>query len=127
MKKAFAAVAFSSILLSGCVISIDDDMEYDGYESYSSWEERQKENREQISRLKVGSSIASVKGKMGTPDFDELVVKDGKEHRLLYYRTQRAKGDGVTTKDECTPILFVNGELAGFGDSALQVIGLKSV
>lgn len=123
MKKMLVAVAVSSILLSGCVISIDDGMEYDGYGSHS-WQEQQKENREQISRLKIGSSIASVRGKMGTPDFDELVVKDGKEHRLLYYRTQRARGDGITTKDECTPILFVNGELAGFGDSALKVMGI---
>ena len=57
---------------------------------------------------------------MGIPEFDELLVKNGKEHRILFYRTQRMKGDGSTTKDECTPLIFVNGELSGFGQTALD-------
>lgn len=121
MKTGLLAIALSGILLSGCVISIDDDYENDN-DSHSSWSKIEKENRETISELNAGTVIGTVRRKMGTPDFDELIVKDGKEYRVLFYRTQRMKGDGNTTKEECTPILFVNGELIGFGETALDAI-----
>lgn len=120
MKKGLLAIALSGVLLSGCVISIDDD--YDNGSNHVSWSKIEKENRKMISELSVGTSIASVRRSMGTPDFDELIVKNDKEHRVLFYRTQRTEGDGITTKDECTPILFVNGELIGFGQTALDAI-----
>ena len=121
MKKGLLAIALSGVLLSGCVISIDDDYEYDN-DNKSSWSQIEKDNREMISDLEAGTAISTVRRKMGTPDFDELIVKNGKEHRVLFYRTQRMKGDGNTTKEECTPILFVNGELIGFGETALNAI-----
>lgn len=124
MKKGLAiiaAIAVSSVLLSGCVISIDGDSE-DGYSSHSSWSKTEKQNRKKISELSPGTAISAVRNSMGTPDFDELIVKNGKEHRVLFYRTQRTEGDGITTKDECTPILFINNELIGFGETALNSI-----
>ena len=122
MKTGILAIALSGMLLTGCVISIDDDYDYDSDNNHRSWSQLEEENREKISALSVGASIDSVRRKLGTPDFEELLVKNDKEHRVLFYRTQRNKGDGVTTKDECTPILFVNGELSGFGKSALAAI-----
>jgi hypothetical protein len=123
MKKSLLVVGFTSVLLlSGCVISIDDDYDYDSDQSSTSWAELEEQNREKISQLSVGTSINSVRRTMGTPDFDELLVKNGQEHRILFYRTQRTKGDGATTKDECTPIIFVDGELSGFGQTALDAI-----
>jgi hypothetical protein len=121
MKKSLLAIALSGVLLSGCVISIDDKYNDDN-DSHSSWNHIEKENRQQISELTAGASITSVRKAMGTPDFDEMLIKDGKEHRLLFYRTQRTEGDGVTTKDECTPIIFVDGTLIGFGETALDAI-----
>lgn len=121
MKNSLLIVSFTSVLLlSGCVISIDDD--YDNDHNNTSWSELEEENREKISQLSVGASINSVRRSMGTPDFDELLVKNEQEHRILFYRTQRTKGDGATTKDECTPIIFLNGELIGFGQTALDAI-----
>ncbi|MDT0593686.1 DUF3192 domain-containing protein [Glaciecola petra] len=121
MKKSILVVSLTSVLLlSGCVISIDDD--YDSDNNGTSWAELEEENREKISLLSVGASINSVRRSMGTPDFDELLVKNEQEHRILFYRTQRTKGDGTTTKDECTPIIFLNGELIGFGQTALDAI-----
>jgi len=120
MKKGLLVITISAILLSGCVISIDDD--YGDNDHNSSWSQIEKDNRNKISELSAGTAISTVRRKMGTPDFDELIVKSGKEHRVLFYRTQRMKGDGNTTKEECTPILFVNGELIGFGETALDSI-----
>lgn len=119
MNKTFVAISLSALLLSGCVISVDDDNYSDGRNSWSQIEE---DNRESISELSMGNSLNSVRRKMGVPDFDELMVKNNEEHRVLYYRTQRNRGDGATTKDECTPILFINGELVGFGESALKAL-----
>jgi len=120
MKKSVLALGLSVALLSGCVISVDEGR--DGYDSGSSWAEREEDNRQQISRLDIGASVNSVRNAMGVPDFDELLQKDGKEHRVLFYRTQRNRGDGATTKDECTPIVFVDGQLIGFGESALNAL-----
>ncbi|MGB3724215.1 MAG: DUF3192 domain-containing protein [Glaciecola sp.] len=122
MKKMLLVVAVSSVLMSGCVISVDDDNDYDHYNSRANWQEIEEDNRAHISNLSVGQSIESVRRKMGVPAFDELVVKNDQEHRILFYRTQRNKGDGATTKDECTPIVFINGELSGFGEAALNAI-----
>lgn len=123
MKKGILVVGLSSVLfLSGCVIAIDDDYDYDNDHNNASWAELEEDNREKISSLGVGASINSVRRTMGTPDFDELLVKNDQEHRILFYRTQRIKGDGATTKDECTPIIFLNGELVGFGQTALDAI-----
>ena len=123
MFKKLAVVVGVSLALSACVISIDDD-DFDGYDSDRnvSWSQIEQDNREKIGELSVGTSISSVRRKMGIADFDELLVKDGQEHRVLFYRTQRKRGDGATTKDECTPLIFVNGELMGFGQSALDSV-----
>lgn len=122
MKKTLLALLAASTLLSGCVIAIgDDDYERSGYQQ-SSWSEIEERNREKIGQLDVGTSVDTVRRKLGVPDFDEMLVKNGEEHRVLFYRTQRTKGDGATTKDECTPLIFVNGELSGFGQTALDAI-----
>jgi hypothetical protein len=118
MKKGLLVVALTSVLLSGCVIAIDDDND----NRHTSWGQIEKENRQKISDLSAGTDIAYVRNAMGTPDFDELLIKDEKQYRILFYRTQRTKGDGHTTKDECTPILFVDNKLVGFGQTALDAI-----
>lgn len=122
MKKTLLVLVVSSVLLSGCVIAIGDDEDYGNKNGHVSWSELEKENREQISRLSIGASITSVKSKLGVPEFDELLMKNGTEYRVIYYRTHRVKGDSMTTKNECTPIVFVNGELSGYGQAALDII-----
>jgi hypothetical protein len=121
MKKTIIAIALTGLLLSGCVIKIGDDYEDDS-DSHSSWSKIEKENRQKISELSPGSAISMVRLSMGVPAFDELIVKDSKEYRVLLYRTQRIDADGITSKDECTPVLFANGELIGFGSTALDAI-----
>jgi len=110
-----------TVLLSGCVISIDDNYD-DGYHvsSMSSWEKHEAKNRQFIADLSPGVSKNSVVGKLGPADFNEMVSSDGDAVQVLYYRTQRIDDDGVTTKNECTPLVFVNNELVGWGELSLS-------
>jgi hypothetical protein len=124
MKKIILpALLISSMALSGCVISIDDDgYESDYYSGHKSWQKIEKENREHIAALVLGTKTQSVIDKMGVADFNEALKKGDEQYQVLWYRTQRRDGDGVTTKDECTPLVFKNNELVGWGETALERI-----
>ena len=115
-----AAGLLSVSLLSGCIVVVDGDKRVK--RDRTSTEQREEDNRAAIARLELGSSPRAVLDTMGTPDFDERISADGVEYRVLYYRTHRVKGDGITTKDECTPLVFANGALLGWGESKLGVI-----
>lgn len=111
----------STVLLGGCVISIDEDYE-DGYHlsNSSQWEKREANNRQYISELSLGASKMSVMEKFGAADFNELTSSNGDSVQVLYYRTHRVDDDGVTTKNECTPLVFVNDELVGWGEMSVS-------
>ena len=118
MKKALLLLSvLSPLALSGCVISVGDG-DSGGYYS-SDWQKREQNNRRHIAKLETGMDYQEVTRKMGVADFNELVKHDGTERRILFYRTQRLSDDGVTTKDECTPLVFEEGVLVGWGESAL--------
>lgn len=121
MKKSLIAAAIILPLsLSGCVISVGGE---DGDYSYSSsWEKKERKNRKAIANLSPDTSVTAIKRDMGTPDFSELHQRGNDEIQVLFYRTQRTEGDGVTTKDECTPLVFKNGQLIGWGDTAYDNI-----
>lgn len=115
-------ISLASLLmlsLSGCVIAIGDD-EYKRDTNHSSWEAREQNNRAHIQGLQLGSEYLDVTNKMGVADFNELMTRGDNTYQVLYYRTQRQDGDGVTTKDECTPLAFLNGNLVGWGDDFVQ-------
>lgn len=122
MKRSIITLAASAFLLSACVISVQDDYDDQRLSQHGSWSELEQSNRELIGQLDMGASIQSVRSKLGVPDFDELLKQEGSQYRILFYRTQRKSGDGATTKDECTPIVFENEQLIGFGESALDII-----
>lgn len=108
-------LAFAALFLSSCVISIDGDWEDDEH-----WAKRQRENREAIADLELGLRRATVEERLGTPDFVEAFVRGADEFEVLYYRTHRSHGDGETTRDETTPLVFVGGDLVGWGDTAVE-------
>jgi hypothetical protein len=114
-----ASLVGLSLSLSGCVISVDGDG-VDGY--HADWQDREHKNRSNINKLSVNMSLAEVSARMGVPDFNELHEKDQDSYQVLYFRTQRKDGDGVTTKDECTPLVLKNGELIGWGETANEMI-----
>jgi len=125
MKKSLlvllVALPFVSTL-SGCVISVNDG-EVD--HSFMSSEDRSYENRKKIARIQLGSSFADMQEKLGVADFSETYTHSEQTIRVLYYRTQRKHKDGLTTKDECTYLEFVNGKLiqTGNGDEYRKVTG----
>ncbi|MGQ8366283.1 DUF3192 domain-containing protein [Glaciecola sp. 1036] len=117
--KTLAIVGVAVFALQGCVIAVGDD-DYSGERSYHSESSREDDNREYIAKLDAGANLKEIKSDLGTPDFSELLVKGDTEYRVLFYRTQRRHGDGMTTKDECTAVVFKNNALIGIGETALE-------
>ena len=81
-----------ALTLGGCVISIDGD----GH--HSNWEDREYENRKAISNLNLDLNHSQVTSILGVPDFTEFHKSDDGSYMVLFYRTHRKKGDGVTTR-----------------------------
>lgn len=117
--KACLIAAPLLVSLSGCVISVDGDG-FDGHNA--SWEDRQHKNRRIIADLDLDISAEQVKSRLGVPDFNELIKRDNDVYQVLFYRTHRERGDGKTTKEECTPLVLKNGALVGWGDKAYHNI-----
>lgn len=118
--KAALLVIPLSFSLTGCIIVNSDEVDPNNWSSSSDWKKQQKENNEKIASLKLGESFESVKSLMGTPDINEAYEEDGKSVQVLFYRTEHKHSDSQTTKDECTPLIFKDGSLVGFGHKAYQ-------
>jgi len=117
MKKTSLSLLFAAPLLlglSGCVISVDRDGE--GHHAYSDYEEREYDNRQAIARLAIGSGFTHALNSLGVADFNETYMRDEQKIQVLYYRTHRTREDGITTKDECTYLYFVDGLLKETGN-----------
>ena len=112
-----SAVVFLSVFLSGCIV-IGNGGDWDD----DDWRRLQNENRETISELAIGSKRQQVLDRLGAPSFSEAFTKADDEYRVLFYRTQRRKGDGETSKDETTPLVFKNDELVGWGFELLDKV-----
>ncbi|MCE9678146.1 DUF3192 domain-containing protein [Shewanella sp. AS1] len=110
----------SSALLSGCVINVGDGE--GNWDNGNHWEKVQDKNRANLAKLTLGMSRDQVMTLMGTADFNEAYKQEDKTVVVLYYRTQRVKGDGTTTKDECTPVVLVDDALSGWGEKAYKSI-----
>ena len=107
--------------LASCVISVHPDQ----WESEDNWDDddfaaRERVNTREIDRLSIGMSLDNVVSAMGQPDIKEAFVRSGKDYYVYYYRTHREHSDYKTTKDEATPLVFVEGQLVGWGESAIE-------
>jgi len=115
MRSIRFMVVLVPVLLTGCVVAIGNDAP--GREA--DWKALEAENRAAIETLRLGMGLREVQAAMPHPaDFNEAFSVEGIAHRVLFYRTQRVAGDGVTSRDETTPLVFVEGELVGWGASA---------
>ncbi|MEI6858592.1 MAG: DUF3192 domain-containing protein [Shewanella sp.] len=115
-----ALMAMTSLSLSGCILNIGDGES--GWNGQESWKETQDINRGNLARLSLGMTRDQVTALMGTADFNEAYVEQDKKVHVLFYRTQHTKGDGKTTKDECTPVVINNNILVGWGNMAYKNI-----
>lgn len=117
MKKSLLALLVAAPLaltLPGCVISVKDG-EID-HSFMSDHEDRAYSNRKKIAKVQLGSSFADMQETLGVADFSETYTDGEQTVRVLYYRTQRKHKDGLTTKDECTYLQFVDGSLVQTGN-----------
>lgn len=121
MNKLFLALIIATPLtmsLSGCVIKINDDGIERGYISDN--DDRAYKNRKHIAKVVLGSTFIDINKKIGVADFSETYSEGDNTIRVLYYRTQTIKKDGITTKDECTFLYFKNGALIKTGIGSHQ-------
>lgn len=108
-----------AVMLSGCVVAIGDKTDS---QSEHGWRKIQSHNLQQINQLELGSRADAVRTLLGAPDFSELFEKDGEQVLVLFYRTHHAKGDNKTTKEGCTPLVFKNNRLTGWGEKAYSYL-----
>ena len=119
MKTAITGLtALSLLMLSGCVLKIGDTDSWDGDSKYHSARKQEVVNREYISTLPLGASSSQVVSQLGAPDFTEVFTGEAGEYRILRFRTHRTTSDGDTTRDETTPLVFLDGKLVGVGEQA---------
>jgi len=116
--KLVAAVAVISSL-SGCVVAVGHDVSDDDDDG-NNWRKTQQFNQNYVSGLKTGTDIGAVRQTLGTAAFSESFSKQGETVEVLFYRTHHSHSDGMTSKDECTALIFKRGLLVGWGDKAYQ-------
>lgn len=116
MKKSILALIVAAPLtlsLTGCVVAVGgDDRDY----KVSGSNHNEFENRKSIASLPLSTSYNDAVHKLGVAEFNEKYEQDGDLIQVIYYRTHRVHKDGLTTKDECTYLKFVNGALVATGD-----------
>lgn len=93
---------------------------YDDSPEKMQWEDRESYNRQYIAKLQLEQfTFEQAITALGSPDITEARKVDEDKFQVMFYRTQHVKSDGITTQDECTFLLFVNGVLKeiGLGDN----------
>lgn len=77
-------------------------------------------NNGNIMNLRISMTQDEVVKIMGIPTASESYEAVGGERvSILYYRTEDKSTTATTVKDECTPFVFINGKLTGWGDRLL--------
>ncbi|MCA1929881.1 DUF3192 domain-containing protein [Rheinheimera sp.] len=86
------------------------------------WQDREAFNTKYIYKLDLTKAISrdQVIDYLGGPDITEAKNLQQQIYQVLYYRTHRTKTDGITTRDECTAILFKNQQLIAIGETAVE-------
>jgi outer membrane protein assembly factor BamE (lipoprotein component of BamABCDE complex) len=79
-------------------------------------------NIENLKLLRKGMSKIEVKAVMGDPLVDEVYNQED----VWYYFTESQWSDGSKTRDECTPLFFEDGNLAGWGQKEYKKFRQKN-
>ena len=99
------AAALFCCLFSGCTMP---------------WTEAQN-NLDNSKRLRVGMTKSEVLKIMGQPLRDETFCKPD----IWYYYVEQIWADGLIAEEECMPLVFENGKLAGWGNHFLTRYRLR--
>lgn len=94
---------------------------YDDNPSNMKWEDREAFNRQYIAKIKLDTfTFEQAITELGSPDITEAKKVGDVNYQVMFYRTQHVKSDGITTQEECTPLLFSNGLLTAIGSVAYE-------
>lgn len=120
MNKALKWVLIGLGSYMACVAAIMHFYQDDPNQMH--WEDREALNRKYISQLSPGDQVIknTVIERLGSPDISEAKKVSDHGYQVLFYRTQHVTSDGITTRNECTPLLFKNDILIAWGESAYQ-------
>lgn len=89
---------------------------YDDSPDKMMWKDREAYNRQFIAKLQLEQfTFEQAITELGSPDITEARKVADNKFQVMFYRTQHVKSDGITTADECTFLLFVNGILEEIG------------
>lgn len=104
------ALLFYAIFVALVVIYYDDSPDK------MKWDDREAYNRQFIAKIKIEKfTFEKAITHLGSPDITEAITIDNLDYQVMFYRTQHVKSDGITTQDECTFLLFINGVLKEVG------------
>ena len=86
------------------------------------WDDREAFNRKFIQAIDLSKPLLQrqISEVLGGPDITEAIETSEGIYQIVYYRTLRAISDGITTKDECTALLFHNQKLIAVASPAEQ-------
>lgn len=115
MSLLVAAIALGYVAYVGLVL-----VYYKPSVDSMSWEDRQAYNQKHMADLQLGDDENKVKALFGSADFSEAKFSQGAALSILFYRTHQKASDGITSRDECTPLLFSDGKLIGWGQDTYQ-------
>tara|TARA_B100000497_G_C7540007_1_gene326937 strand:+ start:475 stop:846 length:372 start_codon:yes stop_codon:yes gene_type:complete len=119
MNKYLQAMTLVTLItvLTGCVVAIGNE-DYD--DEYEASQKQQDRIRSMINNLDLGRGINAIEAEFGVPDFTDAFTNNGESVRVLRYRTHRTDSDGKTTRDETTPLVFIDDQLVGWGELAIE-------
>ncbi|WP_413403228.1 DUF3192 domain-containing protein [Pseudoalteromonas sp. KJ71-7] len=86
------------------------------------WQDREAFNKRYIEKLRLEDTFTlnNVLEYLGSPDLTYAKRNGEQVWQVIFYRTQHKTSDGITTMDECTGLLFKNGQLIMWGPSAYE-------
>ena len=100
---------------------------YDDSPDKMKWDDKEAYNRQFIAKIKLDKfTFEQALTQLGSPNITEARTVNDVNYQVMFYRTQHVKSDGITTQDECTFLLFVNGMLKeiGLGDNYPEQWGI---
>jgi len=110
ITRALLGIAIYGIFVVLVILFYDDSPEN------MMWEDRETYNRQFIAKLQLEQfTFEQAITELGSPDITEARKVGNDKFQVMFYRTQHVKSDGITTQDECTFLLFVNGVLEEIG------------